>query len=200
MKIIQPSFKIETPDIYFADMLQQLEKIGRVCYKSEDKITATSANDFVKKIIANGHEAIIEHAYITVRFIWDRGVTHELVRHRLANYAQESSRYCCYSTTKNKDIQLIHPVELTTDQKERRETHYWNVQTLYELEISEGLAPQIARGVLPTSLKTEIIMTANLREWRHVLKLRTSKAAHPQIRELMIPLQAELHRLLPLVF
>ena len=200
MILVKPSFKIETPLEFFTGMLARIEKIGRVCYKSEDKITETSANEFIRKIIANGHEAVIEHAYITVRFICDRGISHELVRHRLCNFAQESSRYCNYSTIKNKDIQLIHPRGLTDKQIKRREDHYWTVQALYEAEISEGLSPQIARGILPNSTKTEIVMTANLREWRHILKLRTAKGAHPQMIELMIPLQEELHKLLPLVF
>jgi thymidylate synthase (FAD) len=200
MKIVKASFKIETPTEFFTYMLQRIEKIGRVCYKSEDKITPTSAATFIKMIVANGHEAVIEHENITVRFICDRGVTHELVRHRICSFAQESTRFCNYSTTKNKDIQLIHPPGLSDEQKTRREKHYWDVQNLYEQEISEGLTPQIARGILPTALKTEIVMTANLREWRHVLKLRTSAKAHPQIRELMIGLQEELHGLLPLIF
>lgn len=200
MTIVSQSFKIETPIETFDNMYQRLEKIGRTCYKSEDKITATSATDFIKKIISNGHEAIIEHENITVRFICDRGVSHELVRHRMAAYAQESTRYCGYSTTKNKHIQLIHPIELSESQRLRREEHFNQVQTLYDTEISEGLSPQIARGILPTALKTEIVVTANLREWRHILKLRTAKGAHPQIRELMISLQEELHKLLPLIF
>ena len=200
MIIVQPSFEIETPEDHIAGMLKRIEKIGRVCYKSEEKMNAASADAFVRKLIASEHEAVIEHEHITVRFICDRGVSHELVRHRIASYCQESTRYCNYSTTKNKDVQLIHPKGLTDEQRYRRERHYWDVQRLYEMEISEGLSPQIARGVLPTSLKTEIVMTCNLREWRHVLKLRASTRAHPQMRELIIPLQCRLNEYLPLIF
>jgi thymidylate synthase (FAD) len=200
MIIIPQSYTIETSTDHIGNMARRIERIGRVCYKSEDKITNTSADAFVKKIIVSGHESVIEHEHITVRFICDRGVSHELVRHRIASYSQESTRYCNYSTTKNKDIQLIHPKGLTDAQRERREAHYWNVQSLYEQEISEGIAPQIARGILPTSLKTEIVMTANLREWRFVTKIRGAAGAHPQMIELMVPLRNELHGLLPLVF
>ena len=200
MIIVEPSFSIETPGDFFTHMQERIEKIGRTCYKSEDKITSSSAAEFIKKIISAGHESVIEHEGFSVRFICDRGVTHELVRHRLCAHSQESTRYCNYSTSKNKDIQLIHPPGLTDEQKTRRETHFWNIQTLYEQEISEGLSPQIARGILPTALKTEIVTTANLREWRCILKQRTSKGAHPQIRELMIPLQEKLHGILPLIF
>lgn len=200
MIIIPQSYIIETSIEHIRGMVSRIERIGRVCYKSEDKITNVSADAFIKKIIASGHESVIEHEHITVRFICDRGVSHELVRHRIASYSQESTRYCNYSTTKNKDLQLIHPEGLTVAQKERREAHYWNVQSLYEQEISEGIAPQIARGILPTSLKTEIVMTANLREWRFVTKIRGATGAHPQMIELMVPLRNELHGLLPLIF
>ena len=215
MKLIKASYEIITP-INGEEILKQIELAVRSCYKSEDKIEyaddgesdkaansnyAKSARLLIQKLIKLNHEAMLEFGgMITVRFICDRGISHELVRHRLCNFAQESSRYCNYSTIKNKDIQLIHPRGLTDKQIKRREDHYWTVQALYEAEISEGLSPQIARGILPNSTKTEIVMTANLREWRHILKLRTAKGAHPQMIELMIPLQEELHKLLPLVF
>jgi len=200
MIIVQPSYTIETPREIIDGMLERIERIGRVCYKSEDKMTSSSAEAFIKKIITSGHESVIEHENISIRFVCDRGVSHELVRHRLASYSQESTRYCNYSTAKNKDIQLIHPPGLTDAQKARRELHYWNVQSLYELEISEGLSPQVARGILPNALKTEIVMTCNLREWRYVTKIRGTAGCHPQMLQLMVPLRAKLHELLPLVF
>lgn len=196
MKIVKPQHEILTSFDY-REMLCNIEAAGRTCYKSEEKITATSAASFVRRIIKGGHHSVIEHENLSVRFVCDRGVTHEIVRHRLAAYSQESTRYCNYSGS---GIVLIHPPGLTDQQKERREKHFWTVQALYDQEISEGLSPQIARGVLPNALKTEIVMTANLREWRHVLKLRTSKAAHPQMRELMQPLLEELWSRLPVFF
>jgi thymidylate synthase (FAD) len=143
----------------------------------------------------------LDHQYLTVKFIVDRGVSHEIVRHRLAAYAQESTRYCNYSNDKfSGSITLIHSECLTEFQRKRREDYFWKTQELYDLEISEGLTPQIARGILPTALKTEIVVTANLREWRHILKLRTAKTAHPQMREVMIPLLKELKTKIPVIF
>lgn len=181
MVIVTPSASLEwvTPDA-----LSVVEKAGRTCYKSEDRITPESAVNFVRNVIKSGHESVIEHAVASFRIICDRGVTHELVRHRLASYSQESTRYCNYSKDKfGGHIQLIHPKELTDEQKERREVHFNSVQRLYNQEISEGVKPQLARGILPTCLKTEIVCTMNFREWRHALKLRTSPSAHPQISE-----------------
>jgi len=216
MILVKPSFKIETPAEFFSGMLVRIEKIGRVCYKSEDKITSTSANEFIKKIIANGHEAVIEHEYITVRFICDRGISHELVRHRLCNFAQESTRYCDYNKSHCTFIippwvtsvgagvypGLMEGLCATFDESPDID---WvrdmvNAESSYQRLRKKGWSPQQARSVLPNSLKTELIMTANLREWRHILKLRAVKGAHPQLIELMIPLQEELHKLLPLVF
>lgn len=121
----------------------------------------------------------------TVRFVVDRGVSHEIVRHRIASYSQESTRFCNYG---GKGITLVHPPGLNEEQYRRREEHFWNVQRLYDAEIAEGVKPQIARGVLPTCLKTELWMTATRDEWRHVFTLRNSPAAHPQMREVMEPL------------
>lgn len=194
MRLIKPSTEILaiTPNA-----LKLIEAAGRTCYKSEDKITITSAGNFVAMILNRGHDSVLEHASATVRFICDRGVSHEIVRHRIASYSQESTRYCNYG---GKDIVLIHPPGLTEEQEVRREELYWRIQALYDLEISEGLRPEIARGLLPNSLKTEIVMTANLREWRHFFKLRTAPAAHPQMRELTIPLLAKFQREVPVIF
>lgn len=176
--------------------LEIIEAAGRTCYKSEDKITENSAEKFVKMVVKRGHHSVIEHAYMSVRFICDRGVTHEIVRHRLAAYSQESTRYCNYSKI---DISFIIPGDFKLDSDD-----------LELLEIIEGhynkclnekhRSPQQARYFLPNGLKTEIIMTANLREWMHIFKLRTSKAAHPQMRELMIPLHKECKKLIPIIF
>lgn len=194
MIIIKPSFTILA--VNGADLLL-LEKAGRTCYKSEPK---GNPGPFLVGRIKEGHETIIEHGSMTVKFISDRGFTHELVRHRMAVYSQESTRWCNY---RGNGIELIHPPGLTIAQKERRERHFETVQDLYNAEIAEGQKPQIARGVLPTALKTEIVMTANFREWRLVFKQRalgTTGAPHPQMLELIVPLLAETKKLVPYIF
>lgn len=202
MQIISPSVEIlSTVDGH--EVLKRLEIVGRTCYKSENLITDTSAETFVRNLIARGHEAIIEHESISVRFTCDRGVSHELVRHRVASYAQESQRFCNYSQDKfGGEITLIKPCFLL-EGTEAYSQWAWSMQraewTYFEL-LDIGLSPQEARCVLPNSLKTEVVMTANLREWRTVLRLRCSKAAHPQMREVMLMLLEKLHSLIPVVF
>lgn len=202
MKIIQPSVTIETP-INQKEVLEHLERCGRTCYKSEDRITEGSAEKFIKNIIRRGHESILEHFNFTVRFICDRGVTHEIVRHRIAAYSQESTRYANYSNEKfGSEITVIEPLYL------KRDTEAYNVW-LGTCTIAEGgyfgmlncgCTPQEARAVLPNSLKTELVMTANIREWRHFLRLRYSPAAHPQMREVAGMLLLELMDKLPVLF
>lgn len=208
MYLIKPSFGILT-EIDREAMLRRIEEAGRTCYKSEDKITANSASSFVKKIIKLGHESVLEHESISVRFIVDRGVSHELVRHRLAAFSQESTRYCNY---KGGVTFIIPPwVDIPEGNYSEFKQNIKGAQKIWfytclqsEIDytdlINAGWSPQQARSVLPNSLKTEIVMTANLREWRHVLKLRTSKAAHPQMREVMNPLLAELTEKIPEIF
>jgi len=178
-------------------IMKTLETAGRTCYKSEHRVTAESAAPFVRARINERHTSVLEHAVITVRFVCDRGVSHELVRHRLASYCQESTRYVNY---RGSGIGIIHPAGLTEAQRERRETLYREIEAVYAAEIGEGLKPQLARGVLPTSLKTEVVMTCNLKQWLHVIRQRADAAAHPQIRELMLTLLEELNRRLPVVF
>lgn len=218
MNIVNAGFEILTP---ISDggvkELQHIEKIGRVCYKSEDKITedGESAKKFVGMLIRNGHEAMIEHSSLSVKFTVDRGVSHELVRHRIASFAQESTRFCNYSKDKFGSecnfIDLRSGIEL--DKKcgkmtageigllmhewmlsmEDAERHYMNMLEL-------GATPQIARSVLPNSTKTEITITANYREWRNFFKLRVPATAHPQMIEVTRPLLAELKGKLPVIF
>lgn len=206
MKIIKAGYEILTAisEVGIAE-LQHIEKIGRVCYKSEDKITedGESARKFVKMLIDRGHEAMIEHSSLSVKFIVDRGVSHELVRHRIASFAQESTRYCNYSKDKfGKEITVIDPCFFSPlsdsytfwkHAMEIAEAHYFSL-------LDSGATPQEARSVLPNSTKTEITITANYREWRNFFKLRTAKAAHPQMREVTIPLLAELKKKLPIIF
>jgi thymidylate synthase (FAD) len=228
MLIIKPSFEIE--EIDGIKMLKSIEKYGRICYKSEDKITEESSRKFIESIIKNGHHSVLEHEKITVKIICDRGVTHEIVRHRIASYSQESTRYCNYSKEKfGKQISVIQPFFFNQDEKtidvnlpyfnhERGEPiaenkvsfklnkfDVWFASMLssewFYLKLLEmGASPQEARTVLPNSLKTEIIVTYNLREWRHFFNLRTSKKAHPQMREVTLPLLIKMRKLLPVVF
>ena len=197
MKVVQASFKIVqiTPQA-----LELIESAGRTCYKSESR---GSPEDFVRKIISNGHHSVLEHSCMTVRFIIDRGVSHELVRHRLCAFSQESTRYCNYGKDRfGKEITVIKPFFWDADSTEYR---LWynacrRAEDAYFSLFYFGASPQEARSVLPNSLKTEIIVTANLREWRHIFDLRCAPAAHPQMREVMIPLHQEVHKLMPAIF
>lgn len=203
MKIIKAGYEILT-NLDGLEILKLIERIGRVCYKSEGKITDNSCIDFVKMLLDRGHEAMIEHYSFSVKFICDRGVSHEIVRHRLAAFAQESTRYCNYSKAKfGNEITVIAPVFFDSDYAQMWDDWKANCESAenaYFKLLNEGAAPQEARSVLPNSLKTEIVMTANLREWRHFFKLRTADAAHPQMREITRPLLAELQGLIPVVF
>lgn len=202
MKIIEASYSIETP-IDGAEILKRIEQAGRTCYKSEDRITAESAEAFVRKLILRGHESVLEHESVTVRFVCDRGISHEIVRHRIASFSQESTRYCNYSNDRfGSELTFIKPCFLEEGTVAYKQ---WILAVSfagkeYFALLDCGCTPQEARSVLPNSLKTEVVMTTNLREWRHFLKLRTAKTAHPQMRELTVPLLYELQRRIPVVF
>jgi len=183
MKIIKPSVELLwiTPNAE-----KMIERAGRVCYKSEDLITEESSAKFIQNIIKRGHEAVLEHASASLLLVCDRGVLAELTRHRLASYCVESTRFCNYSKDKFENgITVIRPPNLNEEAKK-----YWllsvaQAELSYIFMIKSGVSAEIARSVLPNSLKTEIVCTANMREWRHIFKLRTSKFAHPQIIEVM---------------
>ena len=219
MQLVKPSTEILFIN---AEALQLIEVAGRTCYKSDGKIKAKSAPRFAKMILKSGHESVIEHATATVRFICDRGVTHEIVRHRLASYSQESTRYCDYS---NGHVAFVIPpwTQLSSGiynigwnglfgsccEMERKKISEVDRRYFWSLAVAErdyqelsrsGWRPEQARSVLPNSLKTEIVMTANLREWRHFFKLRTSAAAHPQMREVEAPLLEKMKARVPVIF
>ena len=202
MKIIEPSVELINAPSY-GTLLSTIETAGRVCYKSEDKIQEGSAEKFIAGIIKRGHEAVIEHGVITVKFICDRGVTHEIVRHRIASYCQESTRYCNYSQDKfGGEITVIRPCFLA---KGTREYEVWyracdRAESAYFDMLICGCKPQEARSVLPNSLKTEIVMTTNIREWRHFIKLRTTEGAHPQMRQVACMLANKLAEMYPIFF
>ena len=188
MKIIRPSVEFITPmDEESAwNTMKRLELIGRTCYKSEDRITDASCIKFLEGIIRRGHESVIEHASVTVKFICDRGVSHEIVRHRIASYSQESTRYCNYGAEKfGENITFIKPCFFDEGSREyeRWKESCSDAEDAYFDLLEMGATPQEARSVLPNSLKTEVVMTANIREWRHFFRLRCSKAAHPQMQE-----------------
>jgi len=198
MEIIKPYFIIEDK-INGEKILKNLEKYGRVSHKSEDRITSDSAHKFIAKIIKMDHESVLEHEKITVRIICDRGVSHEIVRHRIASYTQESTRYCNYES---QGIKIIEPLFFVNDPEKYK---IWMgameaCEKAYNDLISAGAKPEEARSVLPNSLKTEIIVTFNLRQWRHFFKLRCSQKAHPQMREIAIPLLKKFQELIPVVF
>ena len=212
MKIIEPKYEILT-DISEGGIkeLQQIERVARVCYKSEDKITpdGESAKKLVGFLVKQGHEAMLEHSQLSVLFTCDRGIANELVRHRIASFAQESTRYCNYSKEKfGGELSFIIPHYLfdsTGSEKSRRMYAQWESsckddENYYMHLIDLGMRPEQARCVLPLCLKTEIVVTANYREWSNIFKLRTPVAAHPQMRELMCPLLKELQSKIPVVF
>lgn len=190
--------------------MKLIELAGRTCYKSEGKITDNSADAFVRMLLKRGHESVLEHASATFKIICDRGISHEIVRHRIASYSQESTRYVKYG-----ELEVVIPDELideiwtevfgqvfpvhVTEEILLEEIllvihlspaqKAWAMACLeaefsYRTMLNAGEKPQTARSVLPTCLKTEIVMTANFREWRHFIRLRSAEGAHPQIREI----------------
>ncbi len=181
--------------------LVKIERYARVCYKSEDKMGEDANPRFLSSIINRGHESVIEHEKITVMFIVDRGVSHEIVRHRIASYSQESTRYCNYSNDKfGREITVIEPFffrdylyRLWHDACLTAEKRYMDL-------LQNGATPQEARAVLPNSLKTELVATFNMRAWRHFFRLRCAPPAHPQMKQVAIPLLALFQSAYPLLF
>ena len=209
MLLIKPSFTIEQCDDGM-EILKRIERAGRTCYKSEDKITDDSAVKFASMIIKRGHESVLEHEKITVRIICDRGITHEIVRHRLASYSQESTRYCNYKG----GVTFIIPSGMNVSPGEVSNRVFCNgtdatmvwrhvmsdAEVHYQQLINLGWTPQQARSVLPNSVKTEIVMTANLREWRWFFKKRADAAAHPDMQAIAYPMLEEFRKRVPVIF
>lgn len=197
MQIIEQSWEwLQKP----SNPLEIIERAGRTCYKSEERIKEGSARNFVKNILEHGHETVIEHATASIRFITNRGVTHELVRHRLCSFCQESTRYVRYG-----NIEFIKPVWWNDEKYDENRRQIWikameNAEKSYIEALQAGDKPEQAREMLPHSLKTEIIVTANLREWRHLFDLRCSSYSHPQIRMLMRSCLKGFAQEIPVVF
>jgi thymidylate synthase (FAD) len=172
------------PELSEAKILKKLERAGRICYKSEDRITPTSAQAFYKGLLKRNHMAIAEHVSLTVFVTTDRGVSHEIVRHRIASYAQESTRYVNHKG----GAKFIDPRPHFTNPKS---ISVWAeamfaAEGYYQQLIALGETPQMARAVLPNSTKTEIVITMNLREWIHFFSLRylgSTGKPHPQMKE-----------------
>lgn len=209
MKLIKPSIEILKFD--GRESLKLIEKAGRTCYKSEDKITDDSASKFVEMLTKRNHMAMTEHSFASVRVICDRGVTHEIVRHRLFSYAQESTRYCNYG--KKGQVTFIIPEWVLMEEGEydkidfdiSYEDNLWALSMLdaektYLHLIKEGRTPQQARSVLPNSLKTEIVVSGNFREWLHFFKLRCDKAAHPDMQVVANMIYEVFHKEIPEIF
>ncbi|GHV41523.1 thymidylate synthase [Clostridia bacterium] len=202
MKTIQPSATIISK-LDYEETLRLVELAGRVCYKSEDKIKEDSAEKFIAAIIKRGHESVIEHVSVTARFVVDRGVSHEIVRHRLASFSQESTRYCNYAQDKfGSELTFIKPSFYAENslQYASWERAMVSAEKSYFELLSLGATPEQARAVLPNSVKTELFMTANMREWRHFFKLRTGNAAHPQMREVAEELLSAFKQGFPVFF
>lgn len=203
MKLILPSVEVISP-IDGNVIMKHLESCGRVCYKSEDLVKDGSADIFVSKIIKSAHESVIEHHSITVKFTCSRACSHQLVRHRLASYSQESQRYCNYTRDKfGGDIIFIQPQQFNNWDTDTQTTFKHSLmlsEINYNLLISKGLVAQDARNILPNACKTEVMVTMNLRNWRHFFKERTSKHAQDEIRFLAIELLTEFKKELPVIF
>lgn len=209
MQLIKPYFEVyELPTAN--TVMARIERAGRVCYKSEDKITEDSAAKFCANIVKSGHDSVLEHSSITVKFVCDRGVSHELVRHRLMSPSQESTRYCNYT---RKGIVFILPPWVDIPPGEYGPSnfntvpyHPWYASLLQAEAVYNDLinirkwTPQQARTVLPNSLKTEVVVTANVREWRHIFRMRTGAGVHPQMAELMVPLLRLFTLHMPILF
>lgn len=200
MRIVGQSWRFEPAAPDGDDMLRRIELAARTCYKSKQN----GGSLLIRRIIANGHDSVLEHASVSVRIVTDRGVSHELVRHRLASYSQESTRYCNYAQNRfGSEITVVVPAwysgcfgqdgEVWRMACAEAERAYFRLLTL-------GWKAEQARTVLPHSLATEIVMTANVREWRHVLRLRTGRGAHPQMVDLMSSILDGFQRAIPILF
>jgi len=204
MRFLETGFAFEE-EVNGMEILKKIERAGRTCYKSENNITEESALKFVKMITHTyKHESVLEHASITVRIVCDRGISHEIVRHRIGAYSQESTRYCNYGKNKfGNEITVIRPAHL--EHKSDTEQILWE-ETMFKIEenyfelLKRGWTPQEARGILPNELKTEMVVTYNMRQWRHFFAMRCGPAAHPQLRALTIPMLSAFKERIPVIF
>ena len=201
MKIVNPYIEVEKID--GIDIMKKIEKACRTCYRSEGSITEDSYKKLLKNCITRGHESVLEHEKITVRMYADIGVYKDLTRHRIASFSIESTRYCNYGKDKfDNEIKFIKPcnIEKGTKLYEKWEKACQDIEKNY-LQMAElGATPDQMRMILPHSTASEIVMTANIREWKHVLNLRCSKFVHPSIRQLLIPVLLRFKKDMPEIF
>jgi thymidylate synthase (FAD) len=197
-----PSFGVDefTLDHGIA-LLQRIEWCARISHRSEEAATAVSYDRFLRSVVLqHGDWSVVEHASVSVDMLVDRGITHEIVRHRLFGFTQESTRFVNYE--KKMPASFIDALGPTSGQRQARiwETAIVHAEEAYKGLIREGVAPQLARSVFPNALASRIIITGNLRNWRHFLLMRTTKEAHPQMREVTIPLLAEFKEKIPIFY
>ena len=210
------SFIILTPEQVLRDQLLMIECAGRTCYQSErGEITLESATRFVHMLLNRQHESVLEHSSMTVKFLnCSRGFTHELVRHRLASFSQESTRYVDYAVRgegpniKGFELQCVVPPHCNESEKVLLDDGrmmsltdmFIEVERFYRALRQSGWIPEDARQILPNATKSEIVVTANFREWRHIFEMRTQKAAHWEIRAVMCDLLEVIQKIVPAVF
>lgn len=200
MKIIEPSVVLMR-DFDGEEVMKFIERCGRTAYQSENNITDDSAEKFIRNLIKRGHESVLEHFSATFKIICDRGIMAELTRHRLASFTIESTRFNDYSKGELTFIQPCFWSNIESINLLRKwRAELLGIEKLYMHSRNYGATPEQARAILPNSLKTEIVMTANLREWRTILKLRTAKDAHPQMRQVAEMILDALKRKLPVIF
>lgn len=215
MKIIEPLIEVEKYD--GLKIMKNIERACRTCYRSEGLITGDSYKKLLTNCLNRGHESVLEHEKITIRMTCDIGVYKDLTRHRFGSFSIESTRYCNYGNDKfDNEIKFIKPVfydetwtdanyEGSTMTEEQLKSMYWyncmeDIEDTYMKMSKTGCKPDELRMILPHSTAAEVTMTANIREWRHILDLRTKKMAHPSIRQLLIPLLLDFKKNMPELF
>jgi len=200
MTIVKPY--AEVPEINGVELMKNIEKAGRTCYKSEVQ-SEDSYKRFINSIISRGHESVLEHEKVTVRFVADRGTMWDITRHRHASFSIESSRWCNYGKEGfGKEIKIIEPFFLVNDKEKYSiwENAMKAAEEAYMKLIDMGCPPDYARMTVPASLATEIVMTANIREWRHIFNLRCAKPVHPHVKQVMIALLLHFKKVMPELF
>ena len=213
MKLIHSNVIFD--EINAKEIYKKLEKHIRVCYKSEDKINENSHEKLISLIMQKQHHSVLEHCSISARIICDRGVSHEIVRHRIGAYSQESTRYCNYGKDKFGGVTFIIPSHIDMKEVEYEVLDGVSISNiderffLFALSVAEqhylgllehGWTPQQARAVLPNATKTEIDVTYNLRQWRHFIQMRATEYAHPDMKVIADYIKLTLQRELPLIF
>ena len=200
MKIIEPSVKILTP-IDGNMILKHLEECGRTCYQSHDSAGEGSAEKLIRQIIKSGHESVLEHFLITVKLKTDVGAYKDITRHRLASFSIESTRWCNYSKGKfGTELKFMKPCNIEGELYEDWLKAMEYIEKMYMQMAEKGAAPDQLRMILPHSTAAEVCMSANLREWRHIFRLRTAKAAHPSVQQIMKMVLAEFKAKIPVIF